>query len=73
MFADSEVAKHFQCSCTKTSVLVHVGNGKFCHDQLVERIISDTPVYFSLLVDESNDCRVEVKDLVLLLRFFDKQ
>ena len=29
-------------------------------------------MYFSLLVDESNDRRVEVKDLVVLLRFFDK-
>ena len=47
------------------------GNGKFCHDQLIERLTSDTPVYFSLLVDESNDRGVEVKDLVLLLRFFD--
>ena len=28
-------------------------------------------MYFSLLVDESNDRGVEIKDLVLLLRFFD--
>ena len=71
MFPDSKVAKQFQCSRTKTSVLVHFGNGKFCHDQLIERLTSDTSVYFSLLVDESNDRGVEVKDLVLLLRFFD--
>ena len=32
---------------------------------------SSQPVFFSILVDESNDCRVEAKDLVVLVRFFD--
>ena len=70
MFPGSEVARQFQCSRIKTSVLTRFGNGKFCHDQLIVRLTSDTPVYFSLLVGESND-RVEAKDLVVLLRFFD--
>ena len=71
MFPDSEIARQFQCARTKTSVLTHFGNGKFCQDQLIERLTSDIPVYFSLLIDESNDRGVEAKDLVLLLRFFD--
>ena len=71
MFPDPEVARQFQCSRTKTSVLTRFGNGKFCHDQLIVRLTSDTPVYFSLLVDESNYRGVEAKDLVVLLRFFD--
>ena len=32
---------------------------------------SQQPVYFSILVDESNDRGVEAKDLVILLRYFD--
>ena len=71
MFPDSEVARQFQCARTKTSVLTRFGNGKFCQDQLIEQLTSDVPVYFSLLVDESNDRGVEAKDLVVLLRFFD--
>ena len=71
MFPDSEIARHFQCSRTKTSVLTRFGNGKFCHDQLIRKLTSDTPVYYSLLVDESNDRGEEAKDLVVLLRFFD--
>ena len=71
MFPDSEVARQFQCARTKTSVLTRFGNGKFCQDQLIERLTSDIPVHFSLLVDESNDRGVEAKDLVVLLRFFD--
>ena len=71
MFPDSEIARQFQCSRTKTSVLTRFGNGKFCHDRLIEGLTTDTPVYFSLLVDESNDQGVEAKDLVVLLRFFD--
>ena len=34
-------------------------------------VTSTTPVYYSLLVDESNDRGVNAKDLVVLLRFFD--
>ena len=71
VFPDSDIARHFQCSRTKTSVLVRYGNGKFCHDNLIEMLTSTTPVYYSLLVDESNDRGVEAKDLVVLLRFFD--
>ena len=51
MFSDSEVARQFQCARTKTSVLKRFGNGKFCQDQLIERLTSDIPVYFSLLID----------------------
>ena len=70
MFPDSNIAKRFHCSRTKTSVLVRYGNGSFSHDQVVERLTT-TPIFFSLLVDESNDRGVEAKDLVVLLRFFD--
>ena len=52
-------------------MLTRFGNGKICQDQLIEQLTSDIPVYFSLLVDESNDRGVEAKDLVVLLRFFD--
>ena len=52
-------------------MLTRYGNGKFCQDQLFERLTSDTPVFFSLLVDESNDRGVEAKGLVVLLQFFD--
>ena len=31
------------------------------------------PVFYSLLVDESNDRGVEAKDLVVLVRFFDRR
>ena len=70
MFPDSNIAKRFHCSRTKTSVLVRYVNGSFSHDQVVERLTT-TPIFFSLLVDESNDRGVEAKDLVVLLRFFD--
>lgn len=59
-----------KCSRTKTSVLVRYGNGSFSHDKVVERLTT-TPIFFSLLVDESSDHGVEAKDLVVLLRFFD--
>ena len=52
-------------------ILVRYGNGKLCHDNLIEMLTFTTPVYYSLLVDESNDRGVEAKDLVVLLRFFD--
>lgn len=71
MFPDSEVAKGFQCSRTKTSVLTRYGSGKYYHDKLVETLSSSPPVYYSLLIDESNDRGVEAKDLVIMLRFFD--
>ena len=71
IFTDSEIAKHFQCSRTKTSVLTRFGNGKYCHDQLIKQLTVETAVYFSLLVDESNDRGAEEKDLVVLLKFFD--
>ena len=45
------------------------------HDQLVASLTdnsdSSQPVYYSLLVDKSNDRGVEAKDLVMLVRFFD--
>lgn len=73
MFPDSQIAAQFQCSRTKTSVLTRFGNGKFCQDQFLTTLKgSDTmPVFFSLLVDESNDRGVEAKDLVVLVQFFD--
>ena len=72
MFPDSEIARQFQCSRTKTSVITNYGNGKWVHDQLVASLTdSSQPVFFSLLVDESNDRGVEAKDLVVLVRFFD--
>ena len=71
MLPDTEIAKYLQCSRTKTSILTRFGNGKFCHDNLVLKLKCTKPVYFSLLIDESNDRGVEVKDLVMLLRFFD--
>ena len=64
MFPNSAIARQFQCSRTKTSVLANYGNGKWVHDQLVP---SFTACFFSLLVDESNDRGV---DLVVLVRFF---
>ena len=70
MFPDSDIARQFQCSRTKTSALVRYGNGSFCHDKLVETLTSTKPVYYSLLVDESNDRGVDAKDQVVLLRFF---
>ena len=71
MLRNSEVVQKFQHSRNKTSVLTCFGNGKFFHDQLIARLTctSDTLVYFSLLVGESNDKGVEAKDLVMLLRF----
>ena len=69
MFPDSAVAKQFHCSRTKTSVLSRFGNGKYSLDQLIQRLTS--PVFFSLLVDESYDRGVEVKDLVVVVRLFD--
>ena len=53
MFPDSSIANRFQCSRTKTSVLARTGNGRFSHDKVVETLTS-APVYYSLLVDESN-------------------
>ena len=72
MFPDSDIARQFQCSQTKTSVLTKFGNAKWVHDQLIAALTnSSQPVFFSLLVDESNDRGVEAKDLVVLVRFFD--
>ena len=68
---DSEVARQFQCSRTKTSVLARYGSGKYYHDKLIETLRSDPPIYFSLLINESNDCGVDAKDLVVLVRSFD--
>lgn len=65
MFPDSNVARQFQCSRTKTSVLVRYGNGSFSHDTVLGTLTSSPPVYYSLLVDESNDRGVEAKDLVV--------
>ena len=49
MFPDSEIARQFQCARIKTSVLTRYGNGKFCQDQLFERLTSNTPVFFVFL------------------------
>ena len=43
---------------------------KFSHDKVVATLTSATPVYYSLLVDESYDQGVDAKDLVVLLRCF---
>ena len=72
MFRDLDIARQFQCSQTKTSVLTNFGNANWVHDQLIATLTnSSQPVFFSLLVDESNDRGVEAKDLVVLVRFFD--
>ena len=73
MFPDSNIARQFQCSRTKTSVLVRYGNSKFCQDELLSTLTGDDnePVFYSSLIDESNDRGVEAKDLVVLVRFFD--
>ena len=46
MFPDSSIAQQFQCSHTKTSVLIHYGNGKFSHDQLLYTQIYKQPCVF---------------------------
>lgn len=47
-------------------------HGKYYLDKLVETLSSQlSPVYYSLLIDESNDRGVEANDLVIMLRFFD--
>ena len=73
MFPDSAIAKKIQCSRTNTSVLARFGNGKYYHDKLVEILhgSESTKVFFSLLIDESNDRGTEAKDLVILVRLFD--
>ena len=71
MFLDSEVARHFQCSHTKMSVLALYGNRKYCHNKLIKTLRGDLPIFFRLLIDESNDHGVETEHLVVLLRFFD--
>ena len=73
IFPDSDIARQFQCSRTKTMVLVRNDNSKFCQDELLSTLTGDDndPVFYSLLVDESNDRGVEAKDLVVLVRFFD--
>ena len=72
MFPDSQIASQFHCSRTKTSVLSRFGNSTWIQNQLVHQLThSAQPVFFSLLVDESNDRGVEAKDLVILVRFFD--
>ena len=72
MFPDSDIARQFQCSRTKTSVITRLGTTKWVHDQLIATLTnSSQPVFFSLVVDELNDCGVEAKDLVVLVRFFD--
>ena len=64
--------RQFQCSWTKISVLTKFGDAKWVHVQLIATLAnSSQPVFFSILVDESNDCRMEAKDLVVLVRFFD--
>ena len=59
MFPDSDIAKQFHCSRTKTMVLVRMGNSKFCQDELLSTLTGNhsmfSPVSYSLLIDESND------------------
>ena len=50
MFPDSEVARQFQYSRTKTSVFARYGNRKYCHDKLIDTLRGDPPVLFSLLI-----------------------
>lgn len=74
MFPDSDIAHQFQCSRTKTMVLAKHGNSKYCQDQLIETMNGDGglgPMFYSILIDESNDRGVEAKDLVVMVRFFD--
>ena len=71
MFPDPEIAWQFHCSQTKTLVLSRYGNSPSVHDDLIAKLTQSTQaVYHSLLVDESNDCGVVAKDLVVLVRFF---
>ena len=53
--------------------LVRNGNSNFCQDELLPTVTGDDhdPVFYSLLVDKSNDRGVEANDLVVLVRFFD--
>ena len=48
MFPDSNIARQFQCSRTKTSVLVRYGNSKFCQDELLSTLTGDDhePVFY---------------------------
>lgn len=76
IFLDSKIARQFQCSRTKTSVLVRYGNSIHCQSQLLSTLTGHggydhEPVFYSLLIDESNNRGVEAKDLVILARFFD--
>ena len=41
MFPDSDIARQFQCSRTKTMVLVRNGNSKFCQDELLFTLTGD--------------------------------
>ena len=73
LFPECDVAKGFQSSRTNTSVLSRYGIGKYYYDKFVKSLTSSTPIYYSLLIDESNDREVEAKDLVIMLRFFDSR
>ena len=66
MCPDSDIAKQFKCSRTKTMVLTKFGNSKFVQDELLSRVTGEEPCFYSLLIDESNDRGVESKDLVVL-------
>ena len=55
-------------------VLARNGNSKYIQDELLSTITGDyySPVFYSLLIDESNDRGVEAKDMIVLIRFFDE-
>ena len=47
MFPDSEIAKKFQCSRTKTPVLNRYGNAKWVHDKMISSLNnSQQPVFW---------------------------
>ena len=54
MFPDSDIARQFQCSRTKTSVLVRYGNSKVCQEEMMT-MLGNGDVFYSLMIDESND------------------
>lgn len=55
-----------------TNENIRLDNAEWVHAQLIATLCNSVqPVFFSLLVDESNDRGVESKDLVILVRFFD--
>ena len=53
-------------------MIVCCGNRNFSHAKMVDFFLQSNPlVYFTHVVDESNNRGVEVKHLVVLIRFYD--